>query len=498
MFDFWQSATHDPLVFLVVVLVAISVLIVMAVSVAQFHLFYLFLRYGLRTSPSAEPFTPGEHPEVVIQIPIYNEVYVAERVIDRCARQTYPQDKFRVQVCDDSDDTETGPRIALAVDRARALGCSIEVVRRPDRVGYKAGNLANALRHDSAPFIAVIDADFAPEPDFLERVMPRFRDERIGCVQTRPQHMNRDHGWITYAQAMLHDAFYLVEQQARHMAGCFIRFNGTGGIWRRTALVDAGGWQHDTISEDMDLAYRAQLKGWTLFYDKDVQVPAELPVSVNDVKIQQYRWAKGRAQVIRKTLANLIRTPLPARVKVHALLDMLNIFAVPAGLILVMSSIWFVVGSLHPLLPVMTKLLVFAQVNAILLPMYTFAAMRPYGITPLGTLREWLRSFPTFFPLILAMAPLATAALFSGLFGRSAVFHSTLKYNVNDLGRKWKSRRFLTHGISRSTWVEGALALYFVTGIGLGIALGMMALVPFHSILFIGYGFVFIASVLKA
>ncbi len=483
---------------LVVVLVAVSVLIVVAVSLAQFHLFYLFLRYGLRSSPPADPFAPGEHPEVVIQIPVYNEVYVVERVIDRCARQTYPQDRFRVQVCDDSDDTETGPRIAAAVERARALGCSIEVVRRPDRVGYKAGNLANALRHDNAPFIAVIDADFAPDPDFLERVMPRFRDERIACVQTRPKHMNRDFGWITYAQAMLHDAFYLVEQQARHMAGCFIRFNGTGGIWRRTALIDAGGWQHDTISEDMDLAYRAQLKGWTLFYDKDVQVPAELPVSVNDVKIQQYRWAKGRAQVIRKTLGSLLRTPLPARVKVHALLDMLNIFAVPAGLILVMSSVWFVVGASHPLMPVMTKLLVFAQVNAILLPMYTFAAMRAYGVTPLGTLREWLRSFPTFFPLILAMAPLATAALFSGLFGRTAVFHATLKYNVNDLGRQWTTRRFLTHGISKSTWVEGALALYFAIGIGMGVALGMIALVPFHSILFIGYGFVFIASVLKA
>jgi hypothetical protein len=185
-------------------------------------------------------------------------------------------------------------------------------------------------------------------------------------------------------------------------------------------------------------------------------------------------------------------------VKVHALLDMLNIFAIPAGLVLVLSSVWFVVGASHPLMPVMTKLLVFAQVNAILLPMYTFAAMRAYGVTPLGTLREWLRSFPTFFPLILAMAPLATAALFSGLFGRTAVFHSTLKYNVNDLGKKWKSRRFLTHGISRSTWVEGALALYFMTGIGLGVALGMIALVPFHSILFIGYGFVFIASVLKS
>jgi cellulose synthase/poly-beta-1,6-N-acetylglucosamine synthase-like glycosyltransferase len=482
---------------LAVILVAVSVLIVVTISLAQFHLFYLFLRYGWRTSPPAQPFAPGEHPEVVIQIPVYNEVYVVERVIDRCARQTYPQDRFRVQVCDDSDDTDTGPRIAAAVERARALGCSIEVVRRPDRVGYKAGNLANALRHDNAPFIAVIDADFAPDPDFLERVMPRFRDERIGCVQTRPKHMNREFGWITFAQAMLHDAFYLVEQQARHAAGCFIRFNGTGGIWRRTALVDAGGWQHDTISEDMDLAYRAQIKGWTLFYDKDVLVPAELPVSVNDVKIQQYRWAKGRAQVIRKTLRTLLRTPLSARVKVHALLDMLNIFAIPAGLVLVLSSILFVVGGTHALLPAMTTLLVFAQLNAILLPMYTFAAMRPYGVTLLGTLREWLRSFPTFFPLILAMAPLATAALFSGLFGRTAVFHATLKYNVNDLGRQWTTRRFLTHGISKSTWVEGALALYFATGIGMGVAIGVIALVPFHSLLFIGYGFVFVASVLK-
>jgi cellulose synthase/poly-beta-1,6-N-acetylglucosamine synthase-like glycosyltransferase len=498
MIDFWQSVFQNPWVSMVLLVFALaSVAIILAFSVGQFHLFYLYLRYGLKKTPPAEPFKPGEHFEVVIQIPIYNEVFVAERVIDRCANQDYPKDRFRVQVLDDSDDTETGPLIAKAVDKARLSGTHIQVLRRPDRTGYKAGNLANGLMHDAAPFIAIIDADFAPEPDFLSRVMPRFRDESIGCVQTRPRHMNREFSWLTLAQALLHDAFYLVEQQARHAAGCFIRFNGTGGIWRRTALIEAGGWQHDTISEDMDLAYRAQLKGWRLFFDINVDVPAELPVSVNDVKIQQYRWAKGRAQVIRKTLNSLWNTNLSLRVKGHALLDMLNIFAVPAGLLLALASLWFIFSSSKPIPTALQTVFMLLQINVILLPLFTLAAMRHYGVGVIGTVKEWLRSFPAFFPLLLAMAPLATAALIDGLTGKTAVFHSTLKYNVNDLGAKWKTRRFATHGISRSTWAEGAMALYFVTGVWMGVSIGMIALVPFHSILFIGYGFVCIASILK-
>ncbi len=499
MIELWQAVFRQDWVTTVFLSAAtISVAVLLTYTLLQFHLLWLYVRYGLKRNEPAAPLAASECPHVAVQVPIYNEVYMAAGVIRSVAALDWPADRLHIQILDDSDDGVTTDRIREACATAKAAGVDVVALRRPDRTGYKAGNLANGLLHTDAPFIAVIDADFRPRPDFLQKVMPRFTDPGIGCVQTRPEHANREFSWLTLAQALMHDAFYLVEQQARHASGCFTRFNGTGAVWRRSALDAAGGWQFDTISEDMDLAYRAQITGWRIYFDMDVQVPAELPVSVQDFKIQQYRWAKGRAQVIRKVLPSLLRTPLPLRVKAHALLDLLNIYMVPAGMVLAIGSLWFVLVGWHPWLAVISGPFMVAQASAMLLPLFTLAALRHYGKGWRGTAREWLRCFPLTLPLLLALAPLMTAGLVSGLLKRPPVFHATAKYNVMELDANWKSRRFPWHGIHRSTWLEGMFALYFAFALWAGISLGVLTLLAFHSILALGYATVFTYSIYRA
>lgn len=499
MIDAWQAAFQQEWVSVLFLSVAtVSVAVMLAYTVLQFHLLWLYLRHGLAPDPAPSGSDEDSLPHVAVQVPIYNEIYMVEGVVRSVCALDWPSDRLHIQILDDSDDGVTTDRIRAACEEARARGVDVVALRRPDRTGYKAGNLANGLTQTAAPFIAVIDADFRPRPDFLRKVMPWFADGRIGCVQTRPEHANREFSWLTLAQALLHDAFYLVEQQARHAAGCFTRFNGTGAVWRRSALEDAGGWQFDTISEDMDLAYRAQIRGWRIHFDRSVTVPAELPVSVQDFKIQQYRWAKGRVQVIRKVLGPLLRTPMPVRVKAHALLDLLNIYMVPAGVVLAVGSLWFVLGGSHPWLAWLGGFFLAAQASAVLLPIFTFLALRHYGSGWKDAAREWVRCFPLSLPLLLALAPLITAGLVSGLLKRPPVFHATAKYNVMEMDADWKARRFAWHGIHRSTWLEGALALYFAFAIWAGVTLGVFTLVVFHSILATGYATVFTYSIYRA
>lgn len=499
MIETWQALFRQEWVSTVFISVAtVSVGVLLAYTVLQFHLLWLYLRFGLKRVEPLAPLADSDCPRVTVQVPIYNEVFMAEGVIRSVAALDWPADRLHIQILDDSDDGTTTDRIREACAMAKSAGVDIVTLRRPDRTGYKAGNLDKGLRHTDAPFIALIDADFRPRPDFLRKVMPHFADPGIGCVQTRPEHANREFSWLTLAQALLHDAFYLVEQQARHASGCFTRFNGTGAVWRRSALEDAGGWQFDTISEDMDLAYRAQIRGWRIHFDKEVSVPAELPVSVQDFKIQQYRWAKGRVQVIRKVLLPLLRKPMPIRVKAHALLDLLNIFMVPAGMVLAVGSLWFVLGGSHPWLPSLTGLFLASQFSAVLLPVFTFAALRHYGSDWTHTVREWFRCFPLTLPLLLALAPLITAGLVSGLLGRPPVFHATAKYNVMEMDADWKSRRFVWHGIHRSTWLEGFFALFFAFAIWAGLSVGVFSLLLFHMILATGYATVFTYSIYRA
>ncbi|MEO5619034.1 MAG: glycosyltransferase [Candidatus Eisenbacteria bacterium] len=278
--------------------------------------------------PRAADLEPARWPRVTVQLPIFNERAVVNRLIDAAATLDYPAHLLQIQVLDDSTD-ETLARARERAEYWRGCGVDIEVHHRNDRAGYKAGALAAGLERSSGEIIVVFDADFAPRPDFLRRIVPRFSEPGIGMVQARWGHLNRERSALTAAQAVMLDAHFLVEHEARMHTGLFFNFNGTAGAWRRECIQDAGGWAHDTLTEDLDLSYRAQLKGWKFVSAADIEVPAELPADVLALKSQQRRWAKGSIQTARKVLPMLLRSPLPSSVKLEAVIHLTSNVAYP-------------------------------------------------------------------------------------------------------------------------------------------------------------------------
>ena len=270
-------------------------------------------------------------PRVTVQLPIYNERYVAPRLVAAVLDFDYPTERLEIQILDDSTD-DTGERIEAVLEGASKRGRPLPAVRhlrRRGREGFKAGALAAGLSEARGELIAIFDADFVPGPDFLRRTAPAFADPGLGMVQARWDHMNRSDSLLTRAQAVLLDGHFLVEQEARYRSGCFFNFNGTAGVWRRRAIEEAGGWKFDTLTEDLDLSYRAQLAGWRFLLMTDLAVPADLPGRVNDFKSQQHRWARGTAQTMRKLLGRILRSPVRLRVKLAATAHLTSGFCYP-------------------------------------------------------------------------------------------------------------------------------------------------------------------------
>src|SRR6202030_4045962 len=273
-------------------------------------------------------------PRVTIQLPIYNERYVIERLVDAVARFEYPRELLEIQVLDDSTD-ETQEVARLCVARTQALGVSIHYIHRQNREGYKAGALAEGLKSASGEFIAIFDADFLPGADFLRRTLPYLaKQPKIAMVQTRWTYLNRDYSALTEVESILLDGHFVIEHGSRSRSGHFFNFNGTAGVWRRVAIEDAGGWQHDTLTEDLDLSYRAQLRGWQFVFVPAVIAPAEVPVEMNAFKSQQHRWAKGSIQTCRKLLPQILRSKLPLGVKIEAFFHLTANFNYPLMCIL--------------------------------------------------------------------------------------------------------------------------------------------------------------------
>ena len=299
-----------------VLFLATYFLVLLILSIYGSHRYvmaYLYYKYkGNLPAPRGRFETP---PRVTIQLPVYNEMYVVERLIDAVARIDYPRDRLEIQVLDDSTDETQG--IARAkVERLKRHGHDIVYLHRNNRQGFKAGALQEGLKIARGELVAVFDADFVPSPDFLRKSVNYFTDERIGMVQVRWEHLNRDYSHLTQAQAIFLDGHFVIEHTARNRSGRFFNFNGTAGVWRRATIEDAGCWQHDTLTEDLDLSYRAQLKGWQFVYLPEVVSPAEVPVEMNAFKSQQHRWAKGSIQTARKLLPRILRSDLPREVKV--------------------------------------------------------------------------------------------------------------------------------------------------------------------------------------
>src|SRR5581483_4705383 len=317
-------------------LITAYLVILLTLALYGFHrstLVYLYYRNRRRDPEPRLLFT--ELPIVTVQLPLFNEMYVAARLLDAVALIDYPRDRFEVQVLDDSTD-ETQAICRAKIAEIAATGIDIKYIHRTDRTGFKAGALANGLKVSRGEFVLVFDADFVPPADILERTIHYFADDKGGMVQVRWDHVNRDYSRLTELQAMMLDGHFVIEHTARYRSGRFFNFNGTAGMWRRSAIEDAGGWSHDTLTEDMDLSYRAQLRGWQFIYLKDVVSPAELPVEMNAFKSQQFRWAKGSIQVAKKLLPAIWRSKVPFNVKLEAFFHLTNNFAYPLLLLLSM------------------------------------------------------------------------------------------------------------------------------------------------------------------
>ncbi len=295
-----------------------------ALSLYGLHRIWLLINWWLqrRTPAQPVPALPENLPSVTVQLPIFNERFVAERLLDAVARLDWPAERLEIQVLDDSSD-DTSAIVAQRVAHWQNLGICIRHNRRSQRDGFKAGALAAGLKEARGEFVAIFDADFIPAPDFLTQTIPHFHHPRVGMVQTRWGFCNAEHSWLTGVQALLLGPHFSIEHQVRFHRGLFFNFNGTAGIWRREAIADAGGWQADTVTEDLDLSYRAQLAGWRFVYLDDYEVPSELPVTLAAFRGQQQRWAKGSVQTARKILPRLLSRNLPLAVKCEALTHLL-------------------------------------------------------------------------------------------------------------------------------------------------------------------------------
>ena len=380
----------------------------------------------LRPRTPRQPDTePARWPRVTVQLPIYNERFVARRLLQAVAALDYPPDRLQIQVLDDStDSTRVLTRRIVRVLRRRGL--DVEHVHRPRRAGFKAGALANGLRSATGELVAIFDADFVPARDFLRRTVPALLAPGVGVVQTRWGHLNRESSWFTRLQAILLDGHFAIEQPARWSNAWLLTFNGTAGIWRRQAIEAAGGWQSDTLTEDLDLSIRAQLAGWKIRYLEEVVVPAELPTDPNSFRAQQRRWAKGGVQVARKMLPRIAGAALPWHAKIEAMLHMSSYAAYPLLILLALlrtpARVLAPESSWAGLLP---GELVLLTVGTLPLAAYYVLAQRAAGAP--GGLRRWLLDV---FPAMALGAGLAVGnaiAVLEGLFGKGLVFERTPK-----------------------------------------------------------------------
>lgn len=485
---------------IVVGLYAVAAFLITLYTAGEFSLAYYFNTSDKKTRfhPKRPDYKIEELPSVTVQLPMYNERYVAEAVINACAELEYPRDKFEIQVVDDSTD-ETVDIIKERVSFWSSKGIDIKLVHRKDRQGFKAGALKDATPSATGEFIAIFDADFRPNSDFLLKTIPYFQDSEVGIVQGRWGHINRDYSVLTRSQSIFLDMFFIVEQQARSLAGFFLRFNGSGGVWRKTCIEDAGGWSADTLSEDLDLCFRAQLKDWKVIYDTTVEAPAEIPVSMLDFKAQQYRWTKGKAQVIRKLTKEIRKKKLSGWHKTHIYFDLYNILAIPSIMILAVLSIpiTFILLNTSEYNSFLSYFSL-ALINVVLAPWFAWIVMRTYNNTAGETAKDMLKSFFPFTCVLIGMSLFQFISMIDGFISSKVFFHRTSKYNIVDKTDSWKDKVYSPKEVPLVTYIEGLFALYFIWGIYIDIKYMTFGFLPFHLVLSIGFIYVFISSFKKS
>ena len=484
--------------YIILSIYCMAILLIFLYGFSQLNLLINYLRNQKKTETAVQfDFSiPSQIPLVTIQLPIFNEKYVVERLLHTIAQLDYPKDKLEIQVLDDSTD-ESVIETKKLIDEIYARGIDIKHITRTNRIGFKAGALKEGLITAKGEFIAVFDADFVPQKEWLLQTIPFFKDSNIGVVQTRWGHLNRDYSILTKIQAFALDAHFTLEQVGRNSQSHFINFNGTAGVWRKSCIIDAGNWESDTLTEDLDLSYRAQLKNWKFKYLIDVVTPAELPVIISAARSQQFRWNKGGAENFRKMNWRVVTAKnISIKTKIHGLLHLLNssmflfIF-----LMAVLSVPVLFIKNRYPQLAIFFEVLaffVFTSIVFFICYWFTFKKIHGGGFK---NFINYIGLFFTFYSIAMGFSFHNTIAVLEGLLGKKSEFIRTPKFNIESLKDKWKQNTYISKKVSKYVIIEGLLLVYFLFGIYSGIRLQDYGLLPFHLMLTVGYGYVFVKSI---
>ena len=485
--------TLDLFDFLILIPYFIILGILAIYGLHRYHLVYLYFRNKRKQPKLQQELT--NLPRVTVQLPIYNELFVVERLIESVTKIDYPLHLLEIQVLDDSND-ETGFLAERCVDRFHKAGFDIHYYHRQKRTGYKAGALAAGLKVATGEFVAIFDADFVPNRSFLRDTIHYFGDPKVGMVQTRWGHINSDYSPLTRTEAMILDGHFVIEHGGRNRSGRFFNFNGTAGIWRRTAIENAGGWQHDTLTEDTDLSYRAQLRGWKFIYLPDVVCPAELPVEMNAFKSQQFRWAKGLVQTGIKLLPTIFKSPLPLKIKIEAAFHFSANFSYP---LMVMFSLIF--------LPAMIVRFYQGWFQMILidLPLFMAATMSVSSFYALSQRElhsdDWKRKIK-YLPFLLSvgigLSVSNSLAVLEALLGVKTSFRRTPKHCIASLGDGLAAKRKYRGKMGFTPFVELMLGAYFAFTIFCAWSSGNYFTLPFLMLFLVGFVYTGLMSLFQA
>jgi cellulose synthase/poly-beta-1,6-N-acetylglucosamine synthase-like glycosyltransferase len=458
-----------------------------AYGIHRYVIIYLFLKHRKRGVVPAGHF--DRLPKVTMQLPIFNEVYVVERLLRSVSEIDYPKELLHIQVLDDSTD-DTRELTASCVEELQGRGFDVELIHRTDRTGFKAGALETGMASADSEFVCILDADFVPNPDLLKKTIHFFTDPKIGMIQTRWGHLNRGYSLLTRVQAMFLDGHLLLEQTARSRSGRFFNFNGTAGLWRRACIDEAGGWQHDTLTEDLDLSYRAQLAGWKFIFLPDVITPAELPVDMNGFKSQQHRWTKGSIQTCKKLLPTVWRSNLPLMIKIEATAHLTSNFAY-----LLLACLCVL---LHPSAGgpentwVRTFLLdipIFLTASVSVAVFYICAQRELHP-------RTWMKEIlllPALLALGVGLSINNARAVLEAVFNHKSDFARTPKYGIERKAQQWRSCKYMPLK-SLLPLAEMAFAIYFTYFVWFAIQHGQWISVPFLAMFQIGFLYVALSS----
>ncbi len=428
-------------------------------SILQWHLW----RRARKAKPVAPPLPQGPLPFVTVQVPVYNEKYVVEGLLDCLGKLHYPKDLFEVLVLDDSTD-ETGYLLAQKLAFLQAQGINAKRINRTNRTGYKAGALQQSIGQCRGELIAIFDADFRPAPDFLLRLVPHFANPAVGIVQSRWAHLNRGQNFLTRVQSYLLDTYFTVEQAGRQQAGYFSNFCGTAGLWRKQCIVDAGGWDGNVLSEDLDLSYRAQLRGWKMVYDAGTAVPAELPATVEAFKVQQARWTKGIIQTFCKNGKSLLKAPLQPAKKFHAFFHLLSSLVFPC--LFINSFLALPLLLLRQVYPEFIALTNFAAIGGVNLILLTAIFYR--GVKSTGGDDRFTLYYPVFLVVYMALSVQNTVGVVQGLLGRRSAFVRTPKF----AGRTADESTYKGDAKGKTVLLELAMLIFYSAAAAISIVVG--------------------------